>query len=80
MPAVRGKNSNIQKKKKHSKLIKEIELPFGKLYIDYLPDGVLYSIHYYKHQSEYKPTLNILSKLRLAIDSEIVETRIPITN
>ena len=35
-------------------------------------------MYYYKHQLEFKPTLNILSKLRIAIDSEIVETRIPI--
>ena len=50
----------------------------GRSYIDYLPEGVTHSIYYYKHQLEFAPTLNILSKLRLAIDSEIVETRIPI--
>ena len=59
-------------------MTKEIKLTLGKSYIDYLPDGVIYSIYYYKHQLEFAPTLNILSKLRLAIDSEIVETRIPI--
>ena len=50
----------------------------GKSCIDYLPDGVTYSIYYFKHQLEFGPTLNILPKLRIAIDSEIVETRIPI--
>ena len=46
--------------------------------MDYLPDGVICSIYYYTHQLEFAPRLNILSKLRTAIDSEIVETRIPI--
>ena len=31
-----------------------------------------------KHELEFKPTLDILSKLRIAIDREIIETRIPI--
>ena len=70
MPAVRGKNSNIQKKKKLLKIIKEIKLPFGKSHIDYLPDGVLYSIYYCKHQGEFGPTINKESKLRIAIASE----------
>ena len=78
IPAVKGKNINNQKKKKSSKLTKEIKLPLGKSYIDYLLDGVIHSIYYYKHQLEFAPTLNILSKLRLAIESEIVDTRIPI--
>jgi len=45
--------------------------------MDYLPAYVVHSI-YYKHQLEFKPTLHVISKLRIAIDSEIVETRIPI--
>ena len=78
MPAVRSKDPNNQNRKKHLKLAKGIKLPACKSYIDDLPDGVIHSIYYYKHQLEFAPTLNILSKLRLAIDSEIVETRIPI--
>ena len=78
MPAVKGKNISNHQKKKHSKISKEIKLPMGKSQIDYLPDGVIHSIYYYKHQLEFAPTLNILSKLRLAIDREIVETRIHI--
>ena len=76
MSAVRGRKSN-GRKKKHLNLTKEIELPFGKSQIDYLPDEVLHAIYYYKHQLEFKSTLHVIAKLRIAIDSEIVETRIP---
>jgi len=80
MPAVRCKNSNNQTDKTQVNLTKEIDIPFGKSYIYYLPDGVLYSTYHYRHQLEFKPTLNMLSKLRIDIDSAIVETRKPITN
>ena len=46
--------------------------------MDYLPEDIVHSIYYYKHQLEFQSTLNILAKLRTAIDCEIVETRIPI--
>ena len=79
MPALRrGKGSNNQKKKTLSKVAKCIKLPFGNSYIDCLPDAIVYSIYYYKHQLDFGPTLNIRSKQWIAIDSEIIETRIPI--
>ena len=78
MSAVRSRKSNNIKNKRLFKLTKQIKLPFGKSHIDYLPDDVLYHVYYLKHQLEFKSTLNIISKLRIAVDSEIVETRIPI--
>ena len=53
-------------------------MSLGESYIDYLPYSVIYLIYYYEHQVEIVPTINILSKLRIAISSEIVEARIPI--
>jgi len=73
MSAVRSRKSN-----KRLNLTKQMKLPFGKSHIDYLPDDVLYHVYYMKHQLEFKSTLNIISKLRIAVDSEIIETRIPI--
>ena len=75
--AISIKSNNI-KNKKLLKLTKQIKLPFGKSYIDYLPDDILYHVYYFKHQLEFKSTLHIISKLRIAVDSELVETRIPI--
>ena len=83
MSTVRVKNSkksnNSKKLKsiKNNKLTKE-KIPFGKSHVDYLPEGVLHNVYYFKHQLEFKPTLDVIAKLRLAVDSEIVETRIPI--
>ena len=53
-------------------------LPQGKSYIDLLPDDVLQQIYKMKHQLEFNPTLDILDKLRLAIDCELIEMRLPI--
>jgi hypothetical protein len=52
--------------------------PVERSYIDYLPDNISERIYYFKHQLEMKPSLNLLTRLRIALDSEIVETRIPI--
>jgi hypothetical protein len=52
--------------------------PVKHSYIDYLPDIVLERIHYFKHQIEMLPSLHLLTRLRIALDSEIVTTRIPI--
>ena len=60
------------------KLTKQNKIPLGKSHIDYLPEDVLYHVYHFKHQLEFQPTLAIISKLRIAVDSEIVETRIPI--
>jgi len=54
--------------------------PVKHSYIDYLPDNILERIHYFKHQLEMQPTLHLLARLRIALDSEIVTTRIPIKN
>ncbi len=52
--------------------------PVKNSYIDYLPDNILERIHYFKHQLDMIPSLNLLGRLRIALDSEIVTTRIPI--
>ena len=55
-------------------------IPFGKSHIDYMPDDIMRTIYHYKHQLEFKPTLDIINKLRIAIDNEITTTEIPILN
>jgi hypothetical protein len=53
-------------------------LPMGKSYIDLLPDEVLTYIYGFKHQLEFIDSINLVSRLKVALDSEIVDTRIPI--
>ena len=53
-------------------------LPSGNSYIDLLPDNVLTSIYGFKHQLEFRDSINMVSRLKVALDSEIVDTRIPI--
>ena len=53
-------------------------LPMGKSYIDVLPDDVLTYIYGFKHQLEFIDSINLVSRLKVALDSEIVDTRIPI--
>ena len=78
MSEVRNRKSRTSKQKTHLKLNKQTNIPFGKSHIDYLPEDVLYHVYHFKHQLEFQPTLAIISKLRIAVDSEIVETRTPI--
>jgi hypothetical protein len=66
------------KRGRSSKTKKEPPLPQGKSYIDHLPEDILYKVFKMKHQLEFNPTLDILDKLRLAIDSELIESRVPI--
>ena len=53
-------------------------LPRGNSYIDLLPDNVLTYIYGFKHQLEFIDSINLVSRLKVALDSEIVDTRIPI--
>ena len=53
-------------------------LPIGNSYIDLLPDNVLTYIYGFKHQLEFIDSINLVSRLKVALDSEIVDTRIPI--
>ena len=78
MSEVRNRKSRTSKQKTHLELDKQTNIPFGKSHIDYLPEDVLYHVYHFKHQLEFQPTLAIVSKLRIAVDSEIVETRTPI--
>ena len=53
-------------------------MPQGRSYIDFLSDDVLQKIYKMKHQLEFNPKLDILDKLKLAVDCELIEMRIPI--
>ena len=53
-------------------------LPSGNSYIDLLPDNVLTYIYGFKHQLEFIDSINMVSRLKVALDSEMVDTRIPI--
>ena len=53
-------------------------LPIGNSYIDLLPDNVLTYIYGFKHQLEFIDSINMVSRLKVALDSEMVDTRIPI--
>ena len=72
--AKKNKNKN---KKNHTK-IKNYTVPHGKSYIDFLPTEVLNTINLYHHQLIFKDSLNFIKKLRVVLDSEISDSKIPI--
>ena len=74
---VQGRGDRNRRRTKNSKESSS-KIPLGKSHIDFLPDDILYNIYKFKHQLEFKPTLDVLSKLKLAVDSEIIDTKIPI--
>ena len=81
MSSIRSRKatSNAKQKKNGSlKLVKQNPLPLGESRIDFIPDGVLLHIFKYKHQLEFQETLKLISKLKVALDHELVETKIPI--
>ena len=81
MSAVRRRkaSSTTAKQNKASlRLPKQKPLPQGKSRIDFLPDDILLHIYKYKHQLEFQETLKRIAKLKVALDHEIVETKIPI--
>ena len=53
-------------------------LPIGNSYIDLLPDNVLTYIYGFKHQLEFIDSISLVSRLKVALDSEMVDTRISI--
>ena len=53
-------------------------LPLGRSYIDYLPNDILTDIYKMKHNLEFKDTLNLISRLRVALDYDIAQAHIPI--
>ena len=43
-----------------------------------MPEGVMYTIYRFKHQLEFKPTLDFILKNRIPMDNQLAETKIPI--
>jgi hypothetical protein len=78
MSLIKQTKTNTHNKKSKRKLVNTSVLPIGKSYIDLLPDDVLTCIYGFKHQLEFIDSVNLVSKLKVALDSEIVDTRIPI--
>jgi hypothetical protein len=65
--------------KRQSKLpLKKEKTPLGKSHIDYLPEDVMCKIYRFKHQLEFKSTLDYIKKIRIPMDNQLVETKIPI--
>lgn len=80
MAAVRcstAKSTN-RRPRKNVKTVKQPKLPIGESRIDGLPDDVLTKIYQYKHELEFTATLRMINKLKVALDNEIVDTKIPI--
>jgi len=65
-------------KKAKRNVVNTYVLPIGNSYIDLLPDNVLTYIYGFKHQLEFIDSINLVSRLKVALDSEMVDTRIPI--
>ena len=72
------KNKNKNNKNKNKNKVKHDIVPNGKSYIDFLPEEVLYTINLYQHQLMFNDSLNFIKKLRIVLDSEISESKIPI--
>ena len=81
MSAVRRRKASsttANQNKASLRLPKQKPLPQGKSRIDFLPDDISFHIYKYKHQLEFQETLKIIAKLKVALDHELVETKIPI--
>ena len=70
-------NNKTQPKTNKKKNV-QTPLPLGRSYIDYLPNDILTDIYKMKHNLEFKDTLNLISRLRVARDHDIAEAYIPI--
>ena len=69
---------NKNNKNKNKNKVKHDIIPNGKSYIDFLPEEVLYTINLYQHQLIFNDSLNFIKKLRIVLDSEISDSKIPI--
>ena len=72
------KNKDKNNKNKNKNKVKHAIVPTGKSYIDFLPEEVLYTINLYQHQLTFNDSLNFIKKLRIVLDSEISDSKIPI--
>ena len=72
------KNKNKNNKNKNKNKVKLDIVPNGKSYIDFLPEEVLYTINLYQHQLIFNDSLNFIKKLRIVLDSEISDSKIPL--
>ena len=83
MPVLQNKTITINKtktsKRKPKSALKEEKKPFGQSHIDYLPGDVMNTLYRFKHQLEFKSTFDFILKIRIPMDSQLVETKIPIT-
>ena len=52
--------------------------PTGKSYMDVLPDNILDKIYYYQHQLNFKDSLDFIKKLRIALDTDMYDSKVPI--
>ena len=52
--------------------------PYGKSYIDLMPEDVLYEIFKTKHSMEFASTLDMINKFKYVHEDEPFKTRIPI--
>ena len=74
-------NNNSKKNKnknENNKIKNKNKVPQGKSHIDFLPEDVLYTINLYQHQLLFKDSLNFIKKLRIVLDSEISDSKIPL--
>ena len=80
MPSLTNNNlrkHNNKKNKKKNKS-KHDTVPMGKSHVDFLPEEILYKINLYQHQLTFNDSLNFIKKMRIVLDSELSDSKIPI--
>jgi hypothetical protein len=82
MSVLQNKTITINKtktsKRKPKSALKDAKTPLGKSHIDYLPEDVMCKIYRFKHQLEFKSTLDFIKKIRIPMDNQLIDTKIPI--
>ena len=70
--------TKLVKDARRSKKCKKNVLPYGKSYIDLMPDDVLHTIFKSKHAMEFAPSLELINKFKFVREDEPFKTQIPI--
>jgi hypothetical protein len=69
---------NTRKRNQRANNSSAIVLPFGKSYLDLLPEDVTHRIFKMKHGMEFKPTVLMINQFKFAFEGEHFKTRMSI--